>query len=361
MSAPLLTVLMPVYNAARHLEDAIASVLAQSFEDFELLLVDDGSTDESTEVVRGFRDKRIRIETQAKNVGLIETLNSGIGMARGSLLARMDADDLSHPERFALQVDYLCAHPEVAGVSCAFDVIDDRGRPLPDDYGRARPVEPLALRWGLNFGCFFTHSGAVLRSSVLRESGGFDSRYAHAEDYELWLRLVDEYRLANIARVLLTVRKHGANVSSRFREIQRQNAYLALEASLERLLKRKIVSQHVCHLRDGTLAEAAGEVWAVAALHCEVFDSLTRAESQDEARPIAGDLAQRLGVLASRALRPHPMIALRIAASGMKYDFENFVVGFLANRHGDPRVYRRSPIFTQAGLAHSGGWEVDPQ
>ncbi len=352
MSAPSLTVFMPVYNAATHLEDAIASVLAQSFEDFELLVVDDGSTDESMEVVRGFRDKRIRIEAQANNRGLIETLNSGIRMARGSLLARMDADDLSHPERFAMQTDFLNAHPDIVGVSCAFDLIDERGRPLPGEYGRVRPAEPLALRWALHFGCFFTHSGAMLRTSVLNASRGFDSRYTHAEDYELWLRLVDEHRLANIPRVLLTRREHGANVSTRFRAVQQQNAYLALQASLERLLKRRIIFEHVPHLRDGTLPEVAGEARAVAALHCEVFDALTRAESQTQVRPIAGDLAQRLGGLASRALRPHPMAALGIAASGMRHSFGNFVASFMANRHGDPHVYRRSPIFEHAQSAH---------
>jgi glycosyltransferase involved in cell wall biosynthesis len=361
MNAPSLTVLMPVCNAATYLEDAIASVLAQSFEDFELLVIDDASTDESMEVVQGFRDKRIRIEAQAKNRGLIETLNSGIRMGRGRLLARMDADDLSHPERFAMQVDFLNAHPDVAGVSCAFDLIDDRGRALPGAYGWLRPVGPLALRWALNFGCFFTHSGAMLRTSVLRASGGFDSGYTHAEDYELWLRLVDQHRLANIPRVLLTRREHGGNVSTRFREIQQQNAYLALQASLERLLKRRIAFEQVRHLRDGTLPETASEVRALAALHCEAFDAVTRAEPRAQVRFVAGDLAQRLGALASYALRPHPLAALKIAASGMRRSFGNFVASFMANRYGDPHVYRRSPIFEHARSAGIEGLEAEPR
>ncbi len=351
MSVPSLTVLMPVYNAATHLEDAITSVLAQSFEDFELLLMDDGSTDESMEVAREFRDKRIRIESQAENLGLIETLNRGIDMSRGSLLARMDADDVSHPERFAMQVDFLGLNPDIAGVSCAFDLMDDCGRPLPDDYGRLRPVESLALRWALHFGCFFTHSGAMFRTSVLSASGGFDSRYAYAEDYELWLRLVDEHRLANIPRILLTRREHGANVSTRFREIQRENAYLALQASVKRLLKRRIDFDEIRHLRDGTLPETARQTKAVAALYREIFDALTRSGSDSQVRPMAADLARRLAVLASRALRPHPIVALGIVAAGMRYDPKNFVSGFVANRAGDSRVQLRSPIFEDSGLA----------
>jgi len=351
MSVPSLTVLMPVYNAATHLEDAITSVLAQSFEDFELLLMDDGSTDESMEVAREFRDKRIRIESQAENLGLIETLNRGIDMSRGSLLARMDADDVSHPERFAMQVDFLGLNPDIAGVSCGFDLMDDCGRPLPDDYGRLRPVESLALRWALHFGCFFTHSGAMFRTSVLSASGGFDSRYAYAEDYELWLRLVDEHRLANIPRILLTRREHGANVSTRFREIQRENAYLALQASVKRLLKRRIDFDEIRHLRDGTLPETARQTKAVAALYREIFDALTRSGSDSQVRPMAADLARRLAVLASRALRPHPIVALGIVAAGMRYDPKNFVSGFVANRAGDSRVQLRSPIFEDSGLA----------
>ena len=352
MSTPSLTVLIPVYNAAGHLEDAISSVLAQSFEDFELLVVDDGSTDESMEVVHEFRDERLRIESQEKNLGLIETLNSGILMARGKLLARMDADDLSHHERLAMQMDFMNAHPDVAGVSCAYDLIDENGQLLPGHYGWCRPVEPLALRWALNFGCFFTHSGAMLRTSVIRAAKGFDSRYTHAEDYELWLRLAEEHRLANIPRVLLTRREHGGNISTLFRESQQQNAYRALQASLQRLLKRRIISEHVRHFRDGTLPEAAGDVREVAALYCEVFDALTRTESHARVRPVAGDLAQRLGVLASRALRPHPMAALRIASSGMRHSLGNFVTSFLENRRGDPHLYRRSPIFEHARAAH---------
>lgn len=348
MTAPPLTVLMPVYNAASHVGAAIASVLSQSFGDFELLVIDDGSTDESLEVIRDFRDERIRVESQPRNCGLIATLNSGIGMARGSLLARMDADDLSHPERFAVQMDYLDSHPDVAGVSCAFDLIDERGDRLADDYGWFRPTQPLAVRWALNFGCFFTHSGAMLRTSALRASAGFDERYVHAEDYELWLRLVDEHRLANLPRVLLTRREHGANVSTHFREIQRQNAYRALQASLERVLERRVPIDLVSHLRDGTLPSKAGATRALTDLHIEVFNALTRGAPQQQIRPLADDLAERLGVLAARALRRQPSSAVIAAARGASAGLGACVRGFIATRRGDPHVYRRSPVFEPA-------------
>lgn len=355
MTAPSVTVLMPVYNADSYLKVAIESVLNQSFEDFELLVIDDGSTDESMEVLHGFRDERIRVEHQAENRGLIETLNRGIGMARGSLLARMDADDISHPERFAMQVDYLSSNPGVAGVSCAFDVVDDRGQPLPDDYGCARPVEPLALRWGLNFGCYFLHPGAILRTKVMLASGGFDPRYQHAEDYELWLRLSEQHCLANIPQILLSHRLHGANVSTRHREIQRENAYLALQSSMERLLKRDIVIEEVRHFRDGTLPESSAKSRTLAALHCEMFAILTSREAASQTRVVSGDLAQRLGVLASRSLRPYPVAAMSIAGSGLRHGVRDFILGFMRNRRGESSVLRHSPLFENAPLASGTG------
>jgi hypothetical protein len=260
----------------------------------------------------------------------------------------MDADDLSHPDRFAVQVEYLAAHPDVAGVSCAFELIDERGERLADDYGWFRPTEPLAVRWALHFGCFFTHGGALLRTSALRASRGFDARYAHAEDYELWLRLVDHHRLANVPRILLSVREHGGKVSNRFREIQRANAYRALQASLERVLKRPISLELASHLRDDSLPHSASATRSLARLHGELFQALVRGEPAQRLRPVAEDLADHLGVLAARALRRQPSSALVLAGAGARHDFAAFVRGFTATRRGDPRVYRRSSLFEPA-------------
>jgi glycosyltransferase involved in cell wall biosynthesis len=348
VKAPLLTVLMPVYNGATYVADAISSVLGQTFTDFELLLIDDGSTDESLDVIRGFRDPRIRVERQLHNRGLIETLNSGLQLARGALLARMDADDLSHPQRFAVQVDYLRAHSDVAGVSCAFDMIDACGVPLANDLGRFRPTEPLALRWALHFGCFFTHSGAMLRTSVVRGVGGFDKRYIHAEDYDLWLRLAGEHRLANVAQILLTRREHGGNVSFRFHEVQRQSAHRALSDSLERLLGRPIPPELAKHVYEGTLPGSASDTLAVASLHGEVFRALSHAAAPEQARAMADDLAERLALLTARALVAQPWSAPMLAVRGARIGFVRFVRALVASLRGDRRVYRRSPVFVSA-------------
>ena len=336
-AAPPLTVLLPVYDAAEHVGAAIASVLDQSFGDFELLVIDDGSTDESLEVVRDFSDKRIRVETQPENRGLIATLNAGIAMARGALLARMDADDLSYPGRLALQVAHLGAHPDVAGVSGGFDIIDAHGERLAEDYGWFRPTDPLVLRWALHFGCVFTHAAAMLRTAVLRAAGGFDPRYVHAEDYELWLRLVDGHRLANVPDVLLAVRKHGANVSTRHFAVQRASAHRALHGALERQLARPVELALAAHVYEGTLPAAPSDTRAVARLHGEILRAVARDARPHQRRAMAADLAERLGVLAARALRSQPWTTPLLAAIGARHGAAAFARGFAHCRRGDRR------------------------
>src|SRR5262249_29573602 len=240
------------------------------------------------------------------------------------------------------------APPDAAGVSCAYDLMDERGAPIPSDGGLYRPTEPIALRWALNFGCFFTHSGAVLRTPVLRECKGFDARYLHAEDYELWLRLAHEHPLANVPQVLLTRREHGGNVSTRYRDLQWHNAYRALQASLRRVLGREIPLDLVSHLLVTTPPAKASATRALAALHRELFEALARSAPQDLLRAVADDLAQRLGVIAARALRRHPSSALALALASARFGFVAFARSAIATRRGDPNVYRRSPVFTRA-------------
>ena len=188
---------------------------------------------------------------------------------------------------------------------------------------------------------------------MVRDSGGFDSRYIHAEDYELWLRLVGEYRLANVPRILLTRREHGANVSIRFHEVQLQSAYRALCTSLEQLLKRQVPLELVSHFHHGSLPSSASDTLAVASLHGEVFRALTRSASPQQVRALAEDLAERLGVLAARALRTQPWSAPILAAHSTRCSLAGFVRAFIASLRGDPHIYRRSPIFESARLPAS--------
>jgi hypothetical protein len=211
-STPAISVLMPVYNAGSFLAPAIESVLAQTFSDFELIAIDDGSTDDSGKVLADVaaRDPRLRVFGQ-ENRGIVATLNRALELARAPLVARMDADDLSRPDRFAKQVAYLRQHPDVAVLSGAMDLIDERGGYLRTD---EFPTSPEAIENELLHQSCVSHPAVMGRTEVLRFVGGYRRNAQHAEDYDLWLRTAEVYRIANLPDVLLSYRMHPVKVST---------------------------------------------------------------------------------------------------------------------------------------------------
>lgn len=211
---PLVTVLIPVYNAECYLEDSINSILGQTFQDFELLLINDGSTDKSLEIATSFHDPRIRIINNKENRGLVQTLNQGISAARGELLARMDADDIAFPQRLAKQVDYMDRHPRVGIVGTWYFMFGGRTSSL---IRTPRRVSVDDLLQGSPLG----HPTVMMRASVLRKYHLFyQERYKHAEDYELWVRAFRHTELANLQEMLLLYRVHNTQVSSLYRTEQ---------------------------------------------------------------------------------------------------------------------------------------------
>ncbi|HEU4588074.1 MAG TPA: glycosyltransferase [Gemmatimonadales bacterium] len=210
---PRVSVVMPVHNGARYLERAIESILAQTFTDFEFVIVDDGSTDATPELLRRYQaaDRRVRVHRQPQ-AGLAVSLNRGCSVARGTYLARMDADDIAFRERFARQVEFLDRHPAVAVVGTAVVRIDAAGREIKQSGGPTSHEEIVrALR---QYTCF-THPSVMLRAAALAAVGGYRNAYAPAEDYDLWLRLSERYELANLPEPLLYYRVHPDQVSTR--------------------------------------------------------------------------------------------------------------------------------------------------
>lgn len=204
---PTITVLMPMYNAGRFLAPAIESILQQTFQEFELLIVNDASTDGSKEIARSFGDKRIRIVDNEKNLGLARTLNRGLELATGEFIARHDADDLSHHERLEKQVAFLRAHPAVALVGTQAIIIDEWGK-----YKRIlldQPHEHVAIKWDLLFDNSFVHTSVMFRRAIVVEKfGGYDASYVACEDYELWSRLAESCQVANLRCHLVFHRLH---------------------------------------------------------------------------------------------------------------------------------------------------------
>jgi len=209
---PAVSVLLPVYNGARFLNEAVQSILDQTFRDFELLAVDDGSSDDSLAILRNFerQDSRVRVETR-ENRGLVFTLNQLISIAKGQFLARMDADDISMPHRFAEQVDFLQIHPEVQLVGTSVTQINAAGLKIghirsPLDHGH---IEAQLL----DGHCPICHPAVMMRAKAIAEIGGYREEFRDAEDFDLWLRLSEVGKLANLSESLLLYRLHSGSVS----------------------------------------------------------------------------------------------------------------------------------------------------
>jgi glycosyltransferase involved in cell wall biosynthesis len=210
---PTASVLLPVFNAEAYLEDAIVSILEQTFANFELLLLDDGSTDSTPAILRDFarRDSRCVVHAFAHG-GLVETLNNGIALSRSQILIRMDADDRSYRRRFELQIRYLLEHPTCVALGCQVMLMDpdgDRLQPLSVPIDHAA-IDANHMR---GLGGMIVHPTSAFRKETLVQVGGYRHGFRHAEDFDLFLRLAELGLLANLPDVLLEYRQHLTSVS----------------------------------------------------------------------------------------------------------------------------------------------------
>jgi FkbM family methyltransferase len=215
--APRVTVLMAVWNGARFVEEAVASILRQTFKEFEFLIIDDASTDDTPERLRRFSDDRIQLIRNPSNIGLTRSLNRGLALARGSLVARQDADDVSHPRRLEAQVGFLDAEPGVAVVGAQARTIDGGGREVRTaPWPRSTSAE--AIRWQLLFDSPFVHTSVMFRRDVIWAAAhGYDERFATSQDFELWCRVSAQGReMRNLPDRLVDFRLHEESVSRRY-------------------------------------------------------------------------------------------------------------------------------------------------
>lgn len=207
-----LSVVMSVCNAEKHLAVSVDSVLAQTFADFEFLIVNDASTDGTANILRDYaaRDPRITIMTNSENKGLTKSLNLAIAHSRGEYIARMDADDRALPERFSKQVAFLDGHPAYGLVGCWATVIDDTGAPI-DTY--AWESEDMDIRKNLiKYNCII-HPSVVLRRSVFDASGGYDETFRYAQDYDLFFRIAQHAKVYNLPERLLCYRVSASSIT----------------------------------------------------------------------------------------------------------------------------------------------------
>jgi glycosyltransferase involved in cell wall biosynthesis len=213
-ATPVISVVMAVFNGGALLADAISSILGQSFRDFELIIIDDGSRDGSLQLVRSFLgDPRVSVHAQ-ENRGLAAALNRGVGLSRGAFIARQDHDDISLPERLDRQYRYLLEHPEVGMVGTWATIIDNDGKVQGC---HKHPVADADIRTELMRDNPFVHSSVMFRKDLVRQLGGYceDRALQPPEDYELWTRLALHCRLANIPQCLVRYRETPHGMSRR--------------------------------------------------------------------------------------------------------------------------------------------------
>ncbi|MBN8554733.1 MAG: glycosyltransferase [Deltaproteobacteria bacterium] len=226
---PLISVLMPVFNGEKYLDAAIRSVLRQSYSHFELIILNDGSTDGSAKIIQSFKDPRIIYIKNDQNLGLVKTPNLGIERARGQYIARIDSDDILFSDRFMKQVDFLESHPDAVACGSWYFTM----KFLPNTLVKV-PTRPEDIASELIFKNVMAHSSMMMRADSLRQYKIFYSdKYPFIEDWELWLRLSKVGRLYNIPEPLFLYRLHSQSVSFKNFDVQNQSIQKIIASSFE--------------------------------------------------------------------------------------------------------------------------------
>jgi glycosyltransferase involved in cell wall biosynthesis len=304
---PLVSVLLAVHDDARYVGAAVESVLGQTLDDLELVLVDDASTDETPAVLAAIPDERLVLLRNDEQLGLAASLNRGLERANGRYVARLDADDVALPRRLELQVARMRAQPEVAIVGSDIAELDEAGRP-----GRLHemPRGAVAVRWHALFGAPFFHPTVLVDREVLDEHGlRYDPEYLESEDYDLWTRLLSFADGDNLTQPLVLKRVHGRQASERRRDLQRS-------------FQRKVALREIACVAPDLSADDAELAWglgsggvrsrAAAGPYRRLLERFERAHGIDAGvREEAARALAQAGAI-GRALRVSPALPVRV-------------------------------------------------
>jgi len=211
--SPLVTVLMPVYNAGIYLEEAINSILKQTFTDFEFLIINDGSTDNSLETIKSFDDKRINLINNKENLKLIKCLNLGLQISKGEFIVRMDADDISLPTRIEKQVNFLISNPEYGLLGSWFEDFGDNINNQLVKYSS----DDATIRIKHLHQTHISHPTAVIKKDIIQINNiHFDESFVHGEDYDFWVRMSQFCKISNFPEMLVKKRDHPKNITNQY-------------------------------------------------------------------------------------------------------------------------------------------------
>jgi glycosyltransferase involved in cell wall biosynthesis len=311
---PKVTVLMSVYNGEKYLRQAVDSILHQTFTDFEFIVIDDGSTDGTKAILDSYTDPRIVRLTNETNIGLTASLNRGLKIARGTYIARMDADDIGLPQRLRRQVQFLDSHPDIDVLGTNIEVIDDWGRPHPRSAAGSWPTQPGMVRWLLFFRCSIMHPTVMVRRAVYERLNGYNPQFLQAQDYELWLRASLDTGITNMPEVLVKLRAHPANVTHTHSQTQKRNTDMAVQKALSTFLGRAVSLEAVRSMRNWHNIASAQEALQVARLLHQLYQTYTKSTklSASEKRQIRADASRRLTEMSVVCAKMDPKLSIRV-------------------------------------------------
>jgi glycosyltransferase involved in cell wall biosynthesis len=221
---------MPVYNGSAFLKQAIESILNQTYKLFEFIIINDGSVDNSKEIIKSYNDSRIVYIENIENFGLIKSLNIGVNIAKGEYIARMDADDIALSDRIEKQIKYMDVHKDIGVLGTRSYSIDSKGDIL---YFNEYPLTDTEIKMTMVSRCPIGHYSVMIRKSILTDHGiYYEEKYKHAEDYALWTKLAHVTNFHCLADGLMLYRSHNSSVSAKFKQIQRESSRIIKEEYL---------------------------------------------------------------------------------------------------------------------------------
>ena len=221
--APIVSVVMPVYNAEKYVAEAIESILNQTLEDFEFIIVDDGSTDKSLEIIKEYakKDKRIKTIKNKGNIGNWASRNVGMNNARGKYIVTQDSDDLSNRDRIKIQVSVMEKNPNFGVVGSNIGIIDGKGNKI----GYRKYLEDdIKLRKMIYYFSPFANPAVIIRRDALKKSGIFDPKLRVSGDLDLWFRIGGQYEFGNVAKELVKYRNHEDQITSKKLKLMERTA-----------------------------------------------------------------------------------------------------------------------------------------
>jgi glycosyltransferase involved in cell wall biosynthesis len=321
LKIPEISVILTVYNGECYISKAIESILTQTFRDFELIVINDGSNDTTSKIIELFSDPRIVYLQNEKNCGIAKSLNRGLCIAKGRYIAIMDADDISMPERFSKQFEFLENNPEIGVCGTWINVIDTAGN-LVDNC--RYPVSSKVISYLLLFYNCIANPTTMYRKKIVMDVGNYNTEFIASMDYDLWTRIIGHYKFSNMPEFLLDYRIHGGNISNN-REKNHHENYIIRKNAIENLLEYPLSLNEDVAVNEWTKPISKmnlNEIFLIEALISKIYKKifLNNNLSHHEIEEINLFFAKQVIHLAGLSKPISKIACIKLFTHGVRYD-----------------------------------------